>query len=285
MPDPASVLSSMRRLAKPTGTVLVKNVRASTDNEIRSWYVMPGDAAFSIESVSISDAFQGGMAVFEAANLQVSSNTTLDATGALLDTRIVYGVDSMRVAESVVTAANIEMSMRNLDVAALEAYGAAVDDVANPVDPMTALGPHLERAIRAGPSLALDPIRFELDAQPFEGRVEITAKPDRLPQGGTIDLDNPFFILGLIDTTADVRLSKALAQNLATLMARMQLGSDGSVPADELEYLAEAQAGLTLTLLVGQGVLVEDGEAYRSSLEFSNGALMLNGNPLPFGLP
>jgi len=38
-------------------------------------------------------------------------------------------------------------------------------------------------------------------------------------------------------------------------------------------------------LLVGQGVLVEDGEAYRSSLEFSNGALMLNGNPLPFGLP
>jgi uncharacterized protein YdgA (DUF945 family) len=82
-----------------------------------------------------------------------------------------------------------------------------------------------------------------------------------------------------------LRLSKALAQNLATLMARIQLGSDGSVPADELEYLAEAQAGLTLTLLVGQGVLVEDGEAYRSSLDFSNGALTLNGNPLPFGLP
>jgi uncharacterized protein YdgA (DUF945 family) len=65
----------------------------------------------------------------------------------------------------------------------------------------------------------------------------------------------------------------------------MQLAGDGTVPADELEYLAEAQAGLTLTLLVGQGVLVEDGEAYRSALDFTNGTLTLNGNPLPFGLP
>jgi uncharacterized protein YdgA (DUF945 family) len=91
-------------------------------------------------------------------------------------------------------------------------------------------------------------------------------------------------LIGLIDTTAEVRLSKALAQNLATILARLQLASDGSVPADELEYLAEAQAGLTLTLLVGQGVLVEDGDAYRSVIDFSNGALTLNGNAMPFGL-
>jgi uncharacterized protein YdgA (DUF945 family) len=266
----------------PTGTFLVTDLRASADNEIRSRYVMPGEATFSIQKIAISDAFQGGMPVFEAANLQLSSQVTLDAAETLLDTRVAYALDSMRISESEVTAATIDLTARNIDVAALEAYAAAVNDVTSTVDPLTTLGPHLERALKAGPSLAIDPIRFALDNEPFDGRVQVSADPDRLPPAGTIDVENPLFVIGLLDTTAEITLSKALAQNLATLVARMQLAGDGTVPADELEYLAEAQAGLTL---VGQGVLVEDGEAYRSALDFTNGTLTLNGNPLPFGLP
>jgi len=268
----------------PTGTFLVTELRASADNEIRSRYVMPGETSLSIDRIAISDAFQGGTPVFEVANLAVSSQTTLDADEVLLDMRIAYGLDSMRISESEVTAAAIEMNMRNLDAAALDAYGAAINDVTSTGDPLTILGPHLERALKAGPSLALDPIRFQLDGEPFEGRLQVATDSARLPPAGTIDVDNPLFLIGLIDTNADVKLSKALAQNLATIMARLQLASDGSVPADELEYLAEAQAGLTLTLLVGQGVLVEDGDAYRSAIDFSNGALTLNGNAMPFGL-
>jgi uncharacterized protein YdgA (DUF945 family) len=195
-----------------------------------------------------------------------------------------YGLDSMRISESEITAAAIELTVRNLDVATMEAYGAAIDDAASTVDPLTALGPHLERALKAAPTFTLDPISFELDNEPFQGRVQVAADPARLPPAGTLDVENPLFLIGLLDTTAEVTLSKALAQNLAKLMARMQLAGDGTVPADELEYLAEAQAGLTLTLLVGQGVLVEDGEMYRSALDFTNGALTLNGNLLPFGL-
>ena len=269
----------------PTGTFLVTELRASADNEIRSRYVMPGQAAFSIQRIAISDALQGGTPVFEAANLEISSEVTLDDAETLLDTRIAYALDSMRIAESEITAAAIELTARNLDVATLEAYGAAIDDATSTADPLTMLGPHLERALRAGPTFTLDPIRFELDNEPFEGRVQVSADPARLPPAGTLDVENPLFVIGLLDTTAEVTLSKALAQNLATLMARMQLAGDSTVPADELEYLAEAQAGLTLTLLLGQGVLVEDGEAYRSALDFTNGTLTLNGNPLPFGLP
>jgi hypothetical protein len=39
-----------------------------------------------------------------------------------------------------------------------------------------------------------------------------------------------------------------------------------------------------LTMLVGQGVLAEDGEGYRSSLQFRDGTITLNGTLLPFGL-
>jgi len=39
-----------------------------------------------------------------------------------------------------------------------------------------------------------------------------------------------------------------------------------------------------LTMLVGQGVLTEEGDGYRTSLQFRDGTVTLNGNPLPFGL-
>jgi hypothetical protein len=87
-----------------------------------------------------------------------------------------------------------------------------------------------------------------------------------------------------VNADAEVRLSKLLAADLATLSARLQLGADESVPPDQLEYMAEAQSGLILTMLVGQGVLIEDGEGYRSSVEFRDGTITLNGNALPFGL-
>ena len=63
-----------------------------------------------------------------------------------------------------------------------------------------------------------------------------------------------------MNAKADVRLSKILAGQLATLAARLQLAGDDSIPPDQLDYMAEAQSGLMLTMLVGQGVLVEDGD-------------------------
>jgi hypothetical protein len=31
--------------------------------------------------------------------------------------------------------------------------------------------------------------------------------------------------------------------------------------------------------------LIEDGDSYRSAVDYADGALTLNGNPLPFGVP
>jgi hypothetical protein len=39
-----------------------------------------------------------------------------------------------------------------------------------------------------------------------------------------------------------------------------------------------------LTMLVGQGVLIEEGADYRTTFDYRDGAVTLNGNPLPFGL-
>jgi uncharacterized protein YdgA (DUF945 family) len=219
----------------------------------------------------------------------VRSHTSVDTAGELLDMRVNYDVDSVRAEGGELTAAELELRLRNLDVAAIEAYSAAATDAAaagaDPAALVASFGPHLERALRAGPSLALDPIRFRYDGEPFEGRVDITTNTARLPSAGTLSFENPLMMIGLVNTRADVRVSKALAGTLATLAARTQLGGDDSIPPDRLDYMAEAQSGLMLAMLVGQGVLVEDGDGYRTSLDYTDGALTLNGSPLPFGLP
>jgi uncharacterized protein YdgA (DUF945 family) len=276
-------------LASPTGTFTVRGVQASTDNVLRSQYFMPGQASFSIASIAIAYPPQGATPTFEAANLRMNSDVSVDAADELLEMRVNYDVGSVRVEDNELTAGAVAFTVRNLDAAAVEAYTATASDAAaagaDPTAIAAALGPHLERALKAGPSLTVDPVRFRYDGEPFEGRVEVTTNPARLPAAGTLNLENPLLLLGLVNTKADLRVSKALAGELATLGARLQLGADPTIPPDQLEYMAEAQSGLVLTMLVGQGVLIEDGEGYRSSLDYTDGALTLNGNAVPFGLP
>ena len=276
-------------LTSPTGTFAVRQLLASADNELRSDYVIPGETSLSIASISVAPPLQGAKPLFEAARLTVRSNVAVDEAGELLDVEIDYNLDSVRSEENELTAGKLTVTARNVDVAALEAYSAAAADAAaagaDGAALTAALGPHLERALKHGPSLTLDPIRFRYGEEPFQGRVAITTNPARLPPAGTLNLENPLLLLGLVNVKADLQLSKPLAAELATLGARAQLGSDPTVPPEQLDYLAEAQSGLMLTMLVGQGVLIEDGEGYRSSLDYTDGALTLNGNALPFGLP
>jgi uncharacterized protein YdgA (DUF945 family) len=271
----------------PTGTFAVRGLSASADNELRSQYVMPGETSFTVASISMAYPPQNAAPMFEVSNLKMLSDVGIDAAGELLEMRVTYDVDTMRLEDNEVTAGSVGVTVRNLDVAAVEAYSAAATEAAAGADPATlaaSFGPLLERALKAGPSLTLEPIRFRYDGEPFDGRIEVTTRPDQLPPAGTLTLDNPLMMLGLVNANADLRLSKTLAGQLATLGARMQLGSDPTIPPDQLEYMVEAQSGLMLTMLVGQGVLIEDGEGYRTAVDYTDGSITLNGNVLPFGL-
>ena len=271
----------------PTGTFAVRGLSASADNELRSQYVMPGETSFTVASMSMAYPSQNAAPMFEVSNLKMLSDVGIDAAGELLEMRVTYDIDTLRLEDNEVTAGSLGVMVRNLDVATVEAYSAAVTEAATRADAATlaaSFGPLLERALKAGPSLTLEPIRFRYDGEPFDGRIEVTTRPDQLPPAGTLTLDNPLMMLGLVNAKADLRLSKTLAGQLATLGARMQLGSDPTIPPDQLEYMVEAQSGLMLTMLVGQGVLIEDGEGYRTAVDYTDGSFTLNGSPLPFGL-
>jgi uncharacterized protein YdgA (DUF945 family) len=142
--------------------------------------------------------------------------------------------------------------------------------------------PILERMLAAEPSLSIDPVSFVLDGESFVTTVHVNSNAAALPRAGGVDLQDPSLWLDMLSLDAEAAVSKALAETLAVRFVSMQLGGQG-MPADQAEQMARAQAGFMLVTLVGQGMLVDDGDDYTAALRFANGALTLNGNPLPFG--
>ncbi len=274
--------------ASPGGTFVLRKFRVTTDNEILSQYLAPGNAELSVESISAIDPLQGSMPVLQADGLKLASTVSRGSTGALVDVKVAYGLDRLHVAENEVTGAVLGLASHNLDVEAIQhlrntAQEATLNPSPNPGEALAAATADLQRVLAAGPSLVLDPIRFAFDGEPFEGRAEFTTDPAKLPPGGLTDLDATA-IMGIVNSNADVKLSKALARQLVALAAEMQFRGDARMPPEQLKYMAEAQAGLMLVQLVNQGFLVEDGEVYRAALRYVDGALTLNDKPLPFGL-
>lgn len=275
-------------LSSPTGALAVSDVWASADNELRSEYILPGKASLQIGKMTMTDSLRGTAPLFDADNLTIASDTTLQADETLADFTVSYTLDALRLEGNELTDAALGIAVHNVDVAVLEAYGTAMRDAATAGDPAAALatlGLEIERALQSGPSMTIEPLRFRFDDEPFAAKIALIANTDRLPPAGALSLDNPLLLLGVFDTSAEASASKPLALQLATLAAKMQLGADPSIPPDQLDYMAEAQSGLLLTMLTSQGVLVDEGDTYRTQVEFSDGTLTLNGNPLPFGLP
>jgi len=278
-------------LAAPIGSFVMRDLQVNLDNELISDYLMPGQAGFTIEQILVVDATAGAQPMFEANQLRVGSKMTINDDATLADMSVDYRLRKVRFADTTVDDAVLALGLRNLDVAAFEAYAAAVRDLTasgNIEDSGTllaAVAPQIERAFAAGPVLSLDPIGFALDGEPFMGKIEVATNTARLPPAGSASFDNPLLLLGLVDSTAELTVSKPLALRLAKTVVSTQLASSGQMPPDQVEYMAEAQSNLMIGMLAGQGMLVEDGDAYRTAVRFADGALTVNGNPLPFGLP
>src|SRR5262249_51188100 len=129
----------------------------------------------------------------------------------------------------------------------------------------------------------LDPLRFRFDGEPFTAHLEIAANPAALPATG-VDLDNWLALLPALRSTATVDVSKKLARDIAVLISEARFADDGMQP-DQRRLLADMQAGLMLVTLISQGMLVDAGDTYRAELRLADGAVTLNGGPLPFDLP
>jgi len=271
-------------LTSPPGAFTVRNVRATTDVELGSSNAEPGDAKLSIEQLSIVDAARGDGPVLDAANIRIASKVGLDPRAALLDLHATYDADSVLLYGTRIADASVGVALDKIDVAALETYLKLAQTDGGGNDPAAEVGKALTHALAAGPSFVLDPLRFRFDGEPFTARLEIAANPAALPATGSVDPDNWLALLPALRSTASVDVSKKLARDIAVLVAEMRFADDG-MPPDQRRLLADMQAGLMLVTLISQGMLVDAGDTYHAELSLADGAVTLNGGPLPFDLP
>ena len=264
---------------------------ATGDNELRSSYLMLGTIELLIARVTMLDATVSTGPVFDASNLHFSSNFGLD-DGTLANGQATYAIESFIAGPDMqIRDASIGLILRNLDADALEAYGAAAQrsaataGLANPDQLFVDIAPAVERLLAAQPSIVLDPVRFTLNDEIFDARIQFDTKASALPPAGALDLRDPTFWFALLDVAATANVSKNLARSLAVQAMTLQFAANQTVPPDQIHYMAEAQAGLILATLVGQGILTENGDNYSTELGFTDRGLSVNGNPLPFGQP
>lgn len=269
----------------PLFTFALTNMRADSDNEKLVDYVWPGETAFSIERISAASPLTGAGPLFDASNLRFTSNVAVNRAATAVDMLASYDLDSLVSNDVRIASATLGMAFRNLDVEFLKNYVELVQNaavVANPEALLAQLLPAVERGLAAGPSFTLEPVRFTMDDEPFDARVEVTTDPTRLPAAGSLDLQDPSLLFAILGCNAEMTVSKKLAARLAGMAMQGQMPIDPNLTPEEHAQMAEAQAGLMLVTLVGQGILTDAGESYHTEVRLANGALLLNGNPMPF---
>ncbi|HEY8518709.1 MAG TPA: YdgA family protein [Gammaproteobacteria bacterium] len=274
-------------------SVSLEGLRMSADLDVRSAYLLLGAMDGEVDRVQVWDP--AAAPVFDASGLRVAGEWRPNGTGDRVDAAFTYTLASAMGSGGIDLAdAAFGVTVRDVDVAAAQAYyetvqRAMANGTSDPDALLADLEPVIWRFLAASPSVALEPMRFRWQGEPFDASLHVEVDGATLPPGGAFDLRSPVFWVSAVDATARANVSKKLAEDITTRVLTLQLaealGGDDALPSDQLEYMAGAQAGLMLVTLVTQGLLLDDGDEYSTRIEFRDGALTINGAPLPTGFP
>lgn len=274
------------------GSATIRGIRLAGDNVLVSSYVTIGTIELLVDRMIVTDAFAGPDPVLDASNLRVASDASLDDTGSLMDVSINYSADSVSAGsndELELTDAELGLHVTKLDTGLIGGYYDALVAAGNDVeDPAVrqALIELVSQALERAPSVSIDPLEFRFFGEPFDARLEIRVDADAA-QGG-VDFTDVAALTTLFEASGNATASKTLADRITTEIIKSQLAATMSAnqlpQGQDVERIAQTQAQLVLATLLGQGMIVSDGDNYTTMIEFANGDLKINGNSLPLGL-
>ena len=273
-------------------TAIVEQVTFDMDTVYQVGGFGTGAGELGIARIVVTSPMTGTEPLFTAQGLRVGGESAVDDNGRMR-VGITYGAESVAAGTGFSLAdAELGISMANLDPEAVKDYYATMQLVMGQQpapsedELMAALIPVFERLLETGPNLALDPIRFVMNGEPFTAKFLVEVDPAALPPAATRNYQDPTLWLAAAIVTAEAEVSKVLAQDLAQQAMRMQLSGSGdpSLTEDDIDAQAEAQVGLMLVQLTGMGMLQDAGDSYTTSARFASGTLTVNGTPIPLGL-
>ncbi|MDX1562210.1 MAG: DUF945 family protein [Gammaproteobacteria bacterium] len=279
-------------------SAIVESVAASFEIEARPNGIPLGANSVSIERAIVTNPLLGANPMFALEAFSLTSDTALNASGDKLNVTAAYDIGRVDIAD-VFSASDAAMAitLNDIDAAAADEYYALMSQMQSQLASAGSAATELmqarmmqlaDRVVAGGPSITVDPLRFTMESGTLNGRMTVSVDPSALPNGQATDLQDIAVIFGAVSAALELTVTKALAIELATYITREQLGAmqmpDGQAPSNEdIEQMAAAQAGLLLVTLTAQGLLLDDGENYSTTIEFVDGDATANGQMIPLG--
>jgi uncharacterized protein YdgA (DUF945 family) len=271
-------------------TAVVEQVSFDMTSEYQVGGFGVGNGELTVARVVVTSPMAGTEPLFTAQGLRVGGESAIDAGRMRIG--VSYGAQSVAAGTSLSLAdAELAIAVADLDAEAMRDYYETVQLVmgqqpaASPDELFAALVPVFERLVDGGPNLAVDPIRFAMNGEPFFAKILVDVDPAALPPAAQRNYQDPTLWLAASTVTAEAQVSKVLAQDLARQAMVMQLAGSGdpSLTEEDINAQAEAQVGLMLVQLTGMGMLQDAGDSYTTTARFASGTLTVNGTPVPLG--
>lgn len=255
------------------------------------FFVYTGNDALSIASLSVE---QGGKSVFDAQGLEGMGSGTLD--GGLMESTTQITLASVKAGDETVGPMHYDFTFAKLDAAA---YGQFMQTLVSndlgscPTPEKTAafidsLKAQLPALLKAGPEFRIDRISIGYQGE----QANITGKLS-LPADVPAPLQDPVALLGLATATLTVALPDKLIQTLAVKTVTAQMTHEMAFAQDaenptattpeqhaEAERLAQVLVAQQIKQALAKNWIVRGKDGVSSSLEYRNGSVVLNGQPL-----
>lgn len=151
----------------------------------------------------------------------------------------------------------------------------------------------VNEALSYKPEIALNQFSVTLDEGSVQSHVIFQLEPVDGIDPTLLSL-NPLALLNMLTVNLHVQIDKPLAKKLAIqhatdsvesqLETEREAGVEGKHTAEQKQELIDDEANMLLQALVNQGVIVEAGERYQTTIGYDKGDTLINGNPSPIPL-
>lgn len=270
-----------------SGTMLLEGVNVSAKmnlNKLIAGTIAEGTTGLKFESLK-TDLNDGEN--FEVDGLSIASSIDFDAEAPTADMNIEVSMKEFISLSERISELDLSVGFDNVSFSFLERYSELVKQFGSlGADGASMLAMQMSQLAATellpyGPGISIDKLRFNS----LEGSLNFNGKIEISPEAAT-KVNNPLSAINDVVVNASGKIDKVLAAKYAKKSALRDLNNQMLQTGQEMNEeekiaTAEKQANVQLSMLILQGMLVEDGDKYSLDFKFEDGKADLNGKPMP----
>ena len=227
-------------------------------------------------------------------NLSIRFRNQINESGDLIDANIGVNADSVEGTmdgdAQNISDVNLNVALRNVDMAATLAYQEAVFDLAgmdvaaaDPTALFARLQPIIYDFLAGEPEIESGPLSFNWNGGTLRARLVVQFDNEMLPAEPMFSFMDTSLWARLVSVEAELDVDRNIAEWIALQAMANQSATPGGGPAEVPADILQAQARGTLVSLVAQGMLEETESGYRFRGSYENGLVEVNGEIVPIG--